>query len=57
MKGRKIALHGVYDHSKEVLLGPRAAPGLINKKAQGMATNPMGFYVITPLYLNNGLGT
>lgn len=55
LKGRRICLHGVYDHSQEILLGPRTAPGLINKKAQGMATNPMGFFVITPLYLKNGL--
>jgi cytochrome oxidase assembly protein ShyY1 len=54
MKGRRISLDGVYDHSKEILLGPRSAPGLETQKAQGMATNPTGFFVITPLYLNNG---
>jgi hypothetical protein len=38
----------------ELLLGPRASPpGLITPAAQGMATNPQGFYVITPLKVHD----
>lgn len=54
MKGRRISLQGKFDHSQEVLLGPRTSPGLVSKKAQGMASNPQGFFVITPLYFDNG---
>lgn len=54
LKGRKISLTGQFDYTKEILLGPRSAPGLATEKAQGMATNPQGYFVITPLYLNNG---
>lgn len=54
-QGRKIKFDGYYDHSREVLLGPRSAPTRENK-AQGMATNPQGYYVITPLMLKCGDG-
>lgn len=53
--GRKIKFDGYYDHSREVLIGPRSAPTQENK-AQGMATNPQGYYVITPLMLKCGDG-
>jgi cytochrome oxidase assembly protein ShyY1 len=56
MKGRRICMDGTYDHTKEILLGPRTAPGLEGQKAQGMATNPAGFFVITPFYFKNGSG-
>ena len=49
-----MLVNGNYDFTKELLLGPRSAPGLSTEKAQGMATNPQGYYVITPFYLSNG---
>ena len=55
MQGQKMALRGSFDHSREVLLGPRAAPpGLVTTAAQGMATNPMGYYLLTPFTLADG---
>lgn len=42
---------GSYDHSKEILLGPRSAP---NSSAQGMSSNPQGYYVLTPFRRNDG---
>jgi cytochrome oxidase assembly protein ShyY1 len=54
MKGQRISVTGTFDHSKEIILGPRSAPGLVTEKAQGMATNPQGYFIITPLYLNDG---
>ena len=54
MDGKKISLIGEFDHSREVLLGPRAAPpGLVTAAAQGMATNPQGYYLLTPFKLDN----
>ena len=57
-------MRGKFDHTKEVLLGPRTAPSsATGGPAQGMATNPQGFYVITPflrdidnniIYVNRG---
>lgn len=48
--GRRISTSGTYEHGKEVLLGPRSAPvGLVGDAAQGLATNPQGYYVVTPL--------
>jgi cytochrome oxidase assembly protein ShyY1 len=44
--------YGHYLHDHEVLLGPRSAPpGLVTTAAQGMATNPQGYYIITPFVL------
>ena len=41
MRGRRVAVTGKFDHSKEILLGPRSAPpGLIGAVAQGLAVNP-----------------
>ena len=41
MHGRRVAVTGKFDHSKEILLGPRSAPpGLIGAVAQGLAVNP-----------------
>ena len=55
MQGQKMVLKGNFDHSREVLLGPRAAPpGLVTTAAQGMATNPMGYYLLTPFTLQEG---
>jgi hypothetical protein len=52
-QGQKIQFDGYYDHAREVLVGPRSAPTQENK-AQGMATNPQGYFVITPLMLKSG---
>jgi len=55
LEGQKICLRGHFDHSREVLVGPRAAPpGLVSTAAQGMATNPMGYYMYTPFELQDG---
>lgn len=49
--GEQIKVEGEFQHDKEVLLGPRSAPaGLLGPVAQGMATNPQGYFVITPFY-------
>ena len=42
---------GSFDHTKELLLGPRSAP---NSSAQGMSSNPQGYYVLTPFRRNDG---
>ena len=53
--GQRIAIKGVFDHANEVKIGPRAAPpGLITDAAQGMATNPQGYFIITPFKLSHG---
>lgn len=39
-KGRRIRLHGVFDHANEVLLGLRTAPISAGTNAQGLASNP-----------------
>lgn len=37
MKGRKVAVSGTFDHTKEILIGPRSAPlGLMGDAAQGL---------------------
>lgn len=54
-KGQRISLKGTYLHDKEVLLGPRSAPsGLFGAGAQGLASNPQGYYIITPLKRSDG---
>jgi len=54
-KGRKVSLSGEFVHEKEVLLGPRSAPAnLIANSAQGLAVNPQGYFVITPLKRSDG---
>lgn len=53
--GRRISTTGTYEHTKEILLGPRSAPvGLVGDAAQGLATNPQGYYVVTPLKRMDG---
>jgi len=55
LKGRRISVTGTFLHDKEVLIGPRSAPaGLIGTAAQGLAINPQGYYVITPLQRGDG---
>jgi hypothetical protein len=40
-KGKRLIVEGGFDHSREVLLGPRSAPvGMFGPAAQGLATNP-----------------
>jgi len=54
-KGQRIQLKGTFLHDKEVLLGPRSAPpGLFGAAAQGLASNPQGYYIITPLKRSDG---
>lgn len=54
-KGQRIQLKGKYLHDKEILLGPRSAPaGLFGAGAQGLASNPQGYYIITPLKRSDG---
>lgn len=54
-KGHKILLHGVFDHTREIKIGPRSAPPMLTgKAAQGMATNPTGYTIVTPFKLRNG---
>ena len=54
--GHRIIVEGVYDHEKEILLGPRSAPTdlLTNGSAQGLALNPQGYFIITPLKRTDG---
>ena len=55
LRGCRVSTTGVFLHDKEVLLGPRSPPaGLIGDAAQGLATNPQGYYVITPLRRPDG---
>lgn len=54
--GQRLSLCGTFQHDKEIKLGPRAAPpGLMGQAAQGMATNPQGFFLMTPFQLENGM--
>lgn len=54
-KCRRILIEGVYDHENEIVLGLRTAPaGLLGPAAQGLASNPQGNFIITPLVLNDG---
>ena len=49
--GKRVSLTGTYLHKNSVLLGPRSIPEGIMEKAQGMASNPQGFYIITPMVI------
>lgn len=47
---RKVRVRGQYLHAAEFLVGPRGPPaGLPGAVAQGMATTPQGYFVLTPL--------
>lgn len=53
--GQRVSVRGTYDFSKEILLGPRRPPSnLMGPEAQGMATSPQGFFVLTPLKREDG---
>jgi hypothetical protein len=54
-KCRRILIEGVYDHENEIVLGLRTAPaGLLGPAAQGLASNPQGYFIITPFLLPDG---
>jgi len=59
--GTKIWISGAFRHSDEILIGPRGAPKSAaykkGRKAQGMASNPQGYFVVTPLERDDGKGT
>ena len=48
-KGKIVEIEGKFDHSRELFLGPRTAPLSSTGQAQGMSSNPQGYYLITPL--------
>ena len=48
MKGKRVIVRGYFDHKNEVLLGTRTAPPGVFEAAQGLVTNPQGYFVITP---------
>jgi surfeit locus 1 family protein len=54
-KGRAVLIEGTFRHDKEVLLGLRSVPpNLVGAKAEGMAVNPLGYFIITPFVLKDG---
>jgi surfeit locus 1 family protein len=55
IRGRVLEVTGTFDHKAETLIGPRSAPaGLVGTAAQGLAINPQGYYVVTPLERSDG---
>lgn len=54
MQGKRVKFEGTFDHKREVLVGLRAAPAGTFQSAQGMGSNPQGYYVITPMKLSFG---
>lgn len=53
--GRRVSTSGTFDHDRELLLGLRTAPlSISGSPAQGMASNPQGYYVITPFTREDG---
>ena len=52
--GRKTILEGEFLHEHQILVGLRAAPAGLFQQAQGLQTNPQGYFVITPFRLTNG---
>eukprot|EP00795_Rhopilema_esculentum_P010654 gene10653-19396_t len=49
MMYRRVKMVGEFDHSNELYLGPRP----INKQQQGLASNKVGYHVITPFMLTD----
>eukprot|EP00903_Cladosiphon_okamuranus_P012389 g11611.t1 len=56
MEGRRVTATGVFDHSKEVLVGPRGAPPGMKATSgpSSIAPSPMGDFVHTPLKRRDG---
>mmetsp|Transcript_8312 Transcript_8312/g.13959 ORF Transcript_8312/g.13959 Transcript_8312/m.13959 type:complete len:273 (+) Transcript_8312:2-820(+) len=53
--GQRVVVRGKFDYSQEILLGLRSAPmGLTGGPAQGLTSNPQGYFLITPLVITNG---
>ncbi|CAN0319208.1 unnamed protein product, partial [Ectocarpus sp. 8 AP-2014] len=55
-EGRRLRVTGVFDHGKEVLVGPRGAPPGMKATSgpSSMAPSPMGDFVHTPLKRGDG---
>jgi len=60
---RRVATAGIYDHAREVLVGPRGPPpGALASSGPtsgrgagaGMSSSPQGYYVVTPLQIQIG---
>ena len=60
---RRLATAGIYDHTREVLVGPRGPPpGALASSGPtsgrgagaGMSSSPQGYYVVTPLRIQVG---
>jgi hypothetical protein len=45
---RRYLVSGTFLHALELPVGPRAAPPSVHGPAQGLGTNPQGFYILTP---------
>lgn len=54
LNGRQVRFTGTFDHSREVLVGLRAPPAGTFDAAQGMGSNPQGYYIYTPMKLSFG---
>ncbi|CAM9292119.1 unnamed protein product [Ectocarpus sp. 12 AP-2014] len=56
LEGRRLRVTGVFDHGKEVLVGPRGAPPGMKATSgpSSMAPSPMGDFVHTPLKRGDG---
>eukprot|EP00904_Undaria_pinnatifida_P010748 jgi/Undpi1/6803/HiC_scaffold_21.g09279.m1 len=56
LAGRRVRVTGVFDHTKEVLVGPRGAPPGMNASTgpASMAVSPQGDFVHTPLRRKDG---
>ncbi|CAM9279987.1 unnamed protein product [Hapterophycus canaliculatus] len=56
LEGRRVRVTGVFDHTKEVLVGPRGVPPGMKATSgpSSMAPSPMGNFVHTPLKRGDG---
>ncbi|CAM9237195.1 unnamed protein product, partial [Ectocarpus fasciculatus] len=52
--GKQVTFRGTFDHSREVLIGLRAPPSGTFESAQGMGSNPQGYFILTPMKLSFG---
>jgi surfeit locus 1 family protein len=51
---RRVAMEGTFDHSRQVLLGPRSAPAGSQTNTPAGAAGPSGWDVLTPLQCHDG---